>query len=621
MSPKIDESKNEVVILFAGDSGDGIQFTGGQFTETVEIFGHDISTFPNYPADIRAPVGTLSGVSGFQLKFGSVEVFTPGDKYDVLVVMNAAALKVNLDNLKQGGIIIANSAGFDSKNLKIAEYIDDENPLTDHSLDGYDLHAIDITKLTREALKGSELSIKEIDRCKNMFVLGFIYWMFSQTPKNTLKFIAEKFKSKPHIAEANAKALKTGYHFGDTSETFTTRFKLKPAALPKGKYRNINGNEAIALGLAAAANRSNLELFYASYPITPASEILHELSSFKSMGVKAFQAEDEIAAICSAIGASFGGALSATASSGPGIALKSEAMGLAVMLELPLVVVNVQRGGPSTGLPTKTEQSDLFQAVFGRNGEAPIPVLAVASPKDCFRVTYEACRIAIEHMTPVLMLSDGYIAFGAEPWSFPNSKDLKPINPIRKVDGMRNENGAFLPYKRNEELVRPWIIPGTKDLQHRIGGLEKQVETGNVSYDPNNHQIMTDLREEKIRKIANDIPLQELRSGSEDADLLVVGWGSTYGATETAVRELIKEGVNVAHMQIKYIRPFPPNLGELLSKFDKILVPELNKGQLAKLIGQEFQIKVESFTKMKGLPFNVEELKNKIQNILQHAEA
>lgn len=441
----INRSKKEVVILFAGDSGDGIQFTGGQFTETVELFGNDISTFPNFPAEIRAPIGTEAGVSGFQLKFGSVEVYTPGDQYDVLVVMNAAALKVNLHNLRHGGVIVANTSGFDSKNLKLAKYIDDENPLTNDSLENYEVHAIDISKLTKEALKDSGLSVKEIDRCKNMFVLGFIYWMFSQSPDNTIKFIQHKFKSKPEIADANIKALKTGYHYGETSETFTSRYEVKPAPLQKGKYRNISGNQATALGMVAAANHNNFELMYASYPITPASDILHELSKHKSFGVKTFQAEDEIAAVCAAIGASFGGSLAITGSSGPGIALKAEAMGLAVMLELPLVVVNVQRGGPSTGLPTKTEQADLLQVMYGRNGEAPMPVLAAASPKDCFDTVYEACRIAIEHMTPVVVLSDGYIANGAEPWRFPTSKDLKTIT-ARRPDENDFLNDKFLPY-------------------------------------------------------------------------------------------------------------------------------------------------------------------------------
>ena len=611
------EEKNkvdEVVVLFAGDSGDGIQLTGGQFTETVEIYGNDISTFPNYPAEIRAPAGTLSGVSGFQLKLGSVEVYTPGDQFDVLVVMNAAALKVNLENLKPRGIIIANTSGFDKKNLKNAKYIDDQNPLTDHSLDDYEVHAIDITKLTREALKESGLSIKEIDRSKNMFVLGFIYWMFNKQPDNTIKNINDKFKDKPNIAKANVDVLKAGYFFGDTSETFTSRFNLEPAKLPKGKYRNISGNQAVALGLVAATTKSDLQLFYGSYPITPASDILHELSKHKNLGVKTFQAEDEIAAVCASIGASFGGSLGVTASSGPGIALKGEALGLASILEIPLVVVNVQRGGPSTGLPTKTEQADLLQAFYGRNGEAPIPVLAAESPKYCFDTVYEACRIAVEHMTPVFILSDGYIANGSEPWAFPSADDLKPIVPVREVKGMKDENGDFLPYKRNLDLVRPWVPTGTAGYEHRIGGLEKQNETGNVSYDPANHEFMVKIREEKIEKIAEDIPEAQINRGEKTDDILVIGWGSTYGAIETAVRELREDGMKVAHIHLRYLLPFQKNLRTLIGSFEKVIVPELNRGQLAKIIQQEFQSQVIQFSKMKGLPFTVNELKTFIQN-------
>ncbi|MCR9252126.1 MAG: 2-oxoacid:acceptor oxidoreductase subunit alpha [bacterium] len=621
MNTQKPETKDEVVILFAGDSGDGIQLTGGQFTETVEIFGNDISTFPNFPAEIRAPAGTLSGVSGFQLKFGSIEVFTAGDQYDVLVVMNAAALKVNLQNLKKGGIIIANTSGFDSKNLRNAKYIDGENPLTNQSLDGYELHSIDITKLTREALKDSGLSVKEIDRSKNMFVLGFIYWMFNQSVDNTVKNITEKFKNKPDLAKSNISVLKAGYNFGDTSETFSSRFKVKPAKLPKGKYRNISGNQAISLGLVAAANKSNLELFYGSYPITPASDILHELSRYKNLGVKTFQAEDEIAAIAATIGASFGGSLAATASSGPGIALKGEALGLSVILEIPLVIVNVQRGGPSTGLPTKTEQADLWQALYGRNGEAPIPVLAAATPKDCFDMAYEACRIAVEHMTPVFLLSDGYIANGAEPWAFPKSSDLKPIEPITNVEGMTTEEGQLLPYKRNKDLVRPWIVPGQKGFEHRIGGLEKEADTGNVSYDPLNHQNMTKTREEKVLKIAEDIPEQQIESGPDSGEIVVVGWGSTYGAIETAVRELNEEGKPVSHIHLKYIFPFPKNLEQLLNGFDKVIIPEMNRGQLSRYMKQELEINIIPHSKMMGLPYHVEEIKQLIENELSHAKA
>ena len=607
---------NEVVILFAGDSGDGIQLTGGQFTETVELDGHDISTFPNYPADIRAPQGTLTGVSGFQLKFGSVEVFTPGDQYDVLVAMNAAALKVNLENLKNGGVIIANTSGFDRKNLKLAKYIDNENPLEDNSLEGYEVHSIDVTKLTREALKESGLGVKEIDRCKNMFVLGFIYWMFSQKPENTVRFLREKFRKKSALAEANIKALQTGYNYGDTSETFTTRFAIRPAKLPAGKYRNINGNSAVAIALTAAAKKNDLDLFYASYPITPASEILQELSKHKNFGVKTFQAEDEIAAACAAIGASFGGALSATATSGPGMALKSEAIGLAVMTELPLVIVNVQRGGPSTGLPTKTEQSDLLQAVNGRNGEAPVPVLAIRSPRDAFGTVYEAARIALEHMTPVIVLSDGYIANGAEPWRFPKSNDLPEITPPFVTE---KPNGKYLPYKRDEKGVRSWAPAGTKGFEHRIGGLEKEMETGNVSYDPMNHEIMVKQREDKINRIKDYIPPQKIERGTIQDEILILGWGSTYGSIETALRELEAENLSVAHIHLRHLYPFPKNLGELLSGFEKIIIPEMNNGQLAQLIREKYLIEVIRVNKIKGLPFTVNDIKNAVLKESNHA--
>ena len=605
----------EVVILFAGDSGDGIQLTGGQFTETVELFGNDISTFPNYPADIRAPVGTTSGVSGFQLKFGSVEVFTPGDQYDVLVVMNAAALKVNLPNLKKGGIIIANLGGFDAKNLKLAKYIDDENPLTDHSLDGYEVHAIDITKLTREALKDSTLGMKEVDRCKNMFVLGFVYWMFNQKLDNTIHFIEQKFTDKPELAEANVEVLKTGYHYGDTSETFTSRFKVKAAKLPRGKYRNVNGNQGVALGLVAAAKHNNFDLFYSSYPITPASDILHELSKHKNFGVKTFQAEDEIAAVCAAIGSAFAGGLACTGSSGPGIALKGEALGLAVILELPLVIVNVQRGGPSTGMPTKTEQADLLQALYGRHGEAPMPVLAAASPKDCFGAVYEAAKIAVEHMTPVMLLSDGYIANGAEPWRFPSSEELPEIK-VKKVppDAFRDEK--YMPYIRDEFEVRPWVPVGTKGYEHRIGGLEKEILTGNVSYDPVNHEKMVEIRDRKIARIADVIPEQEINRGVAGSDLCILSWGSTFGAIETAVRDLVEQGVSVSHIHLRYLNPLPRNLGTLLNSFGKVLIPEMNKGQLSMIIRDRFLIDAKSLSKMKGLPFTVDEIKEAIKKEL-----
>ena len=474
--------------------------TGGQFTDTAAQLGNDISTFPNFPAEIRAPLGTLAGVSGFQLKFGSVNIFTPGDICDVMVAMNAAALKANLSNLKKGGIIIVNESGFDSKNLRLAKYEEGVNPLEDRSLEDYELHKLDVTKLTREALKDSGLGQKEMDRSKNMFVLGFVYWIYNRPLQNSIDFISTKFAKKPELKEANISVLKAGYHFGETAEAFTTRYEVGPAPLPPGTYRTMNGNQAIGLGLISASQQSGLELFYGSYPITPASSLLHELAKHKNFGVKTYQAEDEIAAVCSAIGASFGGALGVTGSSGPGIALKGEALGLAVILEIPLVVVNVQRGGPSTGLPTKTEQADLFQALYGRNGEAPMPVIATRSPADCFEATIEACKIAIEHMTPVIILSDGYIANGSEPWKFPKASDLPKITPPMAKEKSNGTDEEFLPYLRDEKLVRKWALPGMKGLQHRIGGLEKEHETGNVSYDPDNHEFMSKMRAERIEK-------------------------------------------------------------------------------------------------------------------------
>lgn len=603
------ELKKDVVILFAGDSGDGIQLAGTQFTETAALLGNDISTFPNFPAEIRAPQGTLPGVSGFQVHFGSVEIFTPGDQFDVLVVMNAAALKANLKQLKPGGIIIANTDGFDPKNLKLAKYPDGVNPLKDNSLEKYKVYQIDVTKLTRAALAGSGLGTKEIDRSKNMFVLGFIYWMYNRKLEHTIAFLSEQFKKRPELMEANIKILKAGYNYGDTTETFMTRFEVKPAAMDKGTYRNIMGNQATALGLIAAAKKAGLTLFYGTYPITPASDILHELSKHKNFGVKTFQAEDEIAAVTSAIGASFGGSLGVTASSGPGIALKGEAIGLALMLELPLVICNIQRGGPSTGLPTKTEQADLLQALYGRNGEAPVPVVAAATPSDCFSMAYEACRIAVEHMTPVFFLSDGYIANGAEPWKFPSAGDLKPIG-VKFAESREGEK--FLPYKRNEKLVREWAIPGVKGLEHRVGGIEKEHETGNVSYDPENHEFMVKMREAKVEKIADHIPLQAIDNGPLKGKLLVLGWGSTYGSIKTAVKEALEEGYEVAHAHLRYIQPFPRNLGDILKSYDRVLIPEINNGQLIKVIRDKYLIDAKGLNKIKGLPFTSGEIKKAI---------
>ena len=618
--PKPVEERSNVVILFAGDSGDGIQLTGTQFTGTNALFGNDVSTFPNYPAEIRAPIGTLAGVSGFQLHFGSVEIFTPGDQCDVLVVMNAAALSANLDKLKPGGIIIANSDGFDKKNLRLAGFIDAADPLTDGSLVNFQVHAVDVTKLTRTALEDSTLGMKEKDRCKNMFVLGFINWMFSR--ENTLAegFLEKKFGKKPDLLEANRKALIAGYFYGETSETFTTRFEVKAAPLPKGTYRAITGNQGTALGLIAGARKAKLDLFYGSYPITPASEILHELSRHKNFGVITFQAEDEIAAIGSAIGASYGGALGITASSGPGIALKTEAMGLALMLEIPLVIVNVQRGGPSTGLPTKTEQADLWQAVLGRNGEAPIPVLAASTPIDCFDMAFEAVQIALEHMTPVILLTDGYIANGSEPWRFPAADSLPEIKPpfiAAREAGTPSAAEPFLPYARDERGVRPWAIPGQAGLQHRIGGIEKQDLTGNISYDPRNHEKMVRLRAEKVARIADRYKPIRLDSGPAEGELLVVGWGSTYGAIRTAALQLQKEGHAVAHVHLRHMFPFNRGLGPLLKQYNKVLVPEMNSGQLRQLLRAEFLVDAQGLNKIQGMPFTSEEIRVGILNTLK----
>ncbi len=609
------EDRKAVTILFAGDSGDGIQLTGSQFSDTNALFGNDISTFPNFPAEIRAPQGTLAGVSGFQLNFGSVEVFSPGDQCDVLVVMNAAALKSNLANLKRGGTIIANTDGFDKKNLKLAQYIDGQNPLTDNSLNQFRVIEIAVTQMTRETLKETDLGIKEKDRSKNMFVLGFICWMYNRSLQRTTDFLQEKFAKHPGVIEANLAVLKAGYNFGETSETFTSRYDVKPAPLKKGVYRNIMGNQATALGLISGAVKSGLELFYGSYPITPASDILHELARHKNFKVRTFQAEDEIAAICSSIGASFAGGLGVTASSGPGIALKGEALGLAVMLELPLVVVNVQRGGPSTGLPTKTEQADLLQAVNGRNGEAPLPVIAASTPSNCFDMAYEAVRIAVEHMTPVILLSDGYVANGSEPWRFPLGSDLKQIKPPF-AEPKDFKAGEYRPYKRDERGVRSWATPGMRNLQHRIGGLEKQDETGDVSYDPENHEHMVIQREEKIRKVADSIPEQKIEVGDQQGELLILGWGSTYGAIRTAVMDMRTEGLNVSHAHVSYIYPFPKNIESVLRNFKTVLIPELNRGQLRQLIRSNFLIDAVGLNKVKGMPLQSEEIKTAALKIL-----
>lgn len=601
------EILQDVVIKFAGDSGDGMQLTGSQFTNNTALLGIDLATFPDFPAEIRAPQGTLPGVSGFQLRFSSDRVFTPGDACDVLVAMNAAALKVNLKALKKGGKIIANTDGFDAKNLRLANYPEGVNPLEDGSLTNYEVFKMDVTKMTREALKDVTLGMKEKDRAKNMFVLGFLYWMYGRDMENTIQFIKEKFSKKPDIMNSNIAVLQAGYNYGDTTETFTTTYSVERAKMEPGSYRSIMGNQALSLGLIAASQKSGLPLFLGSYPITPASDILHDLSKYKNFGVRTFQAEDEIAAITSAIGASYGGALGVTTSSGPGIALKGEAMGLAVMLEIPLLVINIQRGGPSTGLPTKTEQSDLMQAYYGRNGECPMPILSASTPADCFDAIYEAVRISIQHMTPVIFLSDGYIANGAEPWRYPQSKDLPAIEVKFKTILDEGEE-KYKPYARDQKLARPWAVPGTAGLEHRIGGLEKQNITGNVNYEPENHQLMVKLRQEKVDKIAEYIPEQKLDSGPEKGKILVLGWGSTYGAIKSAVAELQARGEAVSHAHLRYIRPFPRNLGAIIKNFEKVLIPEINNGQLIKIIRDTYLVDAKGYNKIMGVPITKTEL-------------
>jgi 2-oxoglutarate ferredoxin oxidoreductase subunit alpha len=606
----------DVVIKFAGDSGDGMQLTGQQFTNNTALLGIDLATFPDFPAEIRAPIGTLPGVSGFQLRFSSDRVFTPGDDCDVLVAMNAAALKVNLKAIKTGGKIIANVDGFDAKNLRLANYPDGVNPLEDGSLEGFELIKVDVTKLTREALKDfTDLGTKERDRAKNMFVLGLIYWMYNRNLDNTITFLNEKFGKKDTILQSNIKVLQAGFNYGDTTETFSSRYRVEKAKMIPGTYRSIMGNQALSMGLIAASEKSSLSIFLGTYPITPASDILHELSKHKAFGIKTFQAEDEIAGISAAIGASYGGSIGITTTSGPGMALKTEAMGLAVMLEIPLVIINIQRGGPSTGLPTKTEQSDLLQAYYGRNGECPMPIIASSTPSDCFDAAYEAVRIAVQHMTPVILLSDGYIANGAEPWKFPVAADLAPIQVSFKTTLDEGET-KFMPYKRDEKLVRPWAVPGTAGFEHRIGGIEKQDVTGNVSYDPENHQHMVNTRQAKVDKIADYIPLQRLDSGPETGKVLVLGWGSTYGAIKTAVTELQAAGHAVSHAHIKYMRPFPKNLGSIIAGFDKVLIPELNNGQLIKIIRDQYLVDAKGYNKVMGIPITKTEIIDTVLNML-----
>jgi 2-oxoglutarate ferredoxin oxidoreductase subunit alpha len=602
-----------VVIRFCGDSGDGMQLAGTQFTNVSAVFGNDVSTLPDFPAEIRAPAGSLAGVSGYQLCFSSTDIYTPGDEVDTLVALNPAALKTNVGDLKRGGTLIVNSDEFDRSNLTKAHY--DSNPLENgDALAAYRVHKVPMTRLTRDSVEGLGLSVKEADRCKNFFALGLVYWLYERDSKPTEQWVKSKFSKNPAVAEANLRALKAGYNYGFSTESFTVHYEVAPARLAPGRYRKITGNEALAFGMATAAKLAKKTLFFGGYPITPASDILHELSRLKNFGIRTFQAEDEIAAITSIIGASFGGALAVTASSGPGIALKGEGIGLAVMTELPIVIINVQRGGPSTGLPTKTEQSDLFLCMYGRNGDSPLPVVAARSPGDCFHMMQEALRIAVEFMTPVFLMTDGYIANGAEPWPIPDVKSLRPIVYRHPTESNGNGEG-FLPYKRDARLVRPWAIPGTAGLEHRIGGLEKADISGNVSYDPDNHEHMTRVRRQKVANVAEIIPPQEV-FGPESGDLLVVSWGGTYGAVLTAVREAQRRGQSVAHCHLRYMNPFPRNLGDILKRYPRVLVPELNTGQLRTVLRSTFLVDAIGFNKIKGKPFLVAELVERIQETL-----
>jgi 2-oxoglutarate/2-oxoacid ferredoxin oxidoreductase subunit alpha len=604
------EELESVVIRFAGDSGDGMQVTGTQFTNTSAVLGNDVSTMPDFPAEIRAPAGTLAGVSGFQVNISSHDIYTPGDAPQVLVAMNPAALRANIGDLEPGGTIIANTDEFTPNNLRRANY--EANPLEDGSLRSYRVIAVPISTLNRNALSDIEgLSNKDKDRCKNFFSLGLTFWMYDRQVETTLQWLAEKYAKRPAVVEANTRALKAGYHYGETTEAFRTRYRVPKAVLPPGVYRKITGNEAAALGLVTAARRAGKPLFYGSYPITPASGILHELAALKQFDVRTFQAEDEIAAIGAVIGAAFGGAFAVTATSGPGIALKSEAMNLAIVLELPMVIADIQRGGPSTGLPTKTEQSDLLQVMFGRNGESPIPVIASCTPADCFTMAIEAFRLAVRAMTPVIFLSDGYLAESAEPWRIPDPEELPAIEVKHRTDP-----DGFLPYLRDEfTLGRPWALPGTPGLEHRIGGLGKQDVTGNVSYTPQDHEQIVKIRAEKVARLANTIPEQPV-FGPSEGDLLVVGWGGTYGAIRQAVALAQAQGQSVSHAHIRYLNPFPRNLGDVLSRFKKVLVPELNLGQLALLLNARFPVRVAQLNKVQGRPFKISELQRKIEELL-----
>ena len=602
---------DDAVIRFAGDSGDGMQLTGGRFTETTAVVGNDLSTLPDFPAEIRAPAGSLAGVSAFQIHFSSKDIHTPGDSPDVLVAMNPAALKVHQKEIVPGGTIIINTDAFTKKNMNFAGY--ESNPIEDGSLDDYfTVIPIEMNKLVTAACEGLEISRKFVGRTKNFFALGVLYYMYDRPLEATEKWLEKKFAGKDTIIEANKRAMNAGYNYADTTELFTTRFKVEKASLPKGTYRNINGNYATALGLLAASEKSKLKLFYGGYPITPASDILHTLAAWKHFGVQTFQAEDEIAGISSIIGAAFTGNLSVTATSGPGIALKGEAMGLAVMTELPMVIINVQRGGPSTGLPTKTEQADLNQALYGRNGEAPIPLIAASTPGDCFYAAYEASRIALKYMTPVVLLSDGYLANGSEPWKIPNVKDLEPID-VKFAKGSKSKDD-FLPYERdNKTLSRPWAIPGTPGLEHRVGGLEKAENTGHVSYDPDNHQRMVELRQEKVNRIQDDIAKTEVY-GDDSGDVLIVSWGGTYGSCRSAVETLHEDGKSVSHIHLRWISPLPKDLGEIIIKFKNVLVPEINMGQLIKLLRAEYLVDAKGLNQVTGRPISATRI---IENVNQ----
>jgi 2-oxoglutarate ferredoxin oxidoreductase subunit alpha len=601
------------VVRFAGDSGDGMQVTGDQFTAAAALAQNDLATFPDFPAEIRAPAGTLYGVSGFQIHFSSQDVFTPGDAPDVLVAMNPAALKTNLRDLKKGGLLIVNAGTFNATNLKKAGYA--QNPLEDGSMDnaGYSVLAIDISKLTLASVKDTGLSTKEANRCKNFWTLGLMFWIYGRPMEPSIKWIESKFGKRADLVAANIAALKAGHAYGETAEVSHFSYEVPKAPLAKGKYRNIGGNVATAWGLLAATELSGLEMTLGAYPITPASDVLHELSKFKHFGVTTIQAEDEIAAICAAIGASYAGRIGVTSTSGPGVALKMEAVGLAVTTELPLVLIDIQRGGPSTGLPTKTEQADLLQAVYGRNGEAPVAVIAAASPGDCFYMAIEAVRLAIKYMCPVFLLTDGYLANGAEPWAIPDVEKLPKI-PVN----FRKDPEGFHPFLRDPEtLARNWAIPGTPGLAHRIGGIEKDFNSGHISYNPENHELMTKTRAAKIAGIASDVPEQKIEVGTESGKLLVLGWGSTYGAIREAVQRCRERGLDVSHAHVRYLNPFPKNLGELLGRFDRVLVPELNNGQLVKMIRSQFLVPAESLPKIQGQPFKIAELEEKIRQVME----